>query len=79
MVLMGRGKGAGGGQKLSPKLIPQLIISPEENQRFSARVRASTAPSRSPFNFPTGRGILLFPPAQQSQFVHGFTGTQTQN
>ena len=52
VALMGRGQRAGGGEKLSPKLIPQLIILPKQNQRFSARVRASTAPSKSPFNFP---------------------------
>ena len=79
VVLMGRGKGAGGGEKLIPKLNPQLIIFLKENQRFSARVRASTAPFKYPFNFPSAHGILLISPAQESQFAHGFTRTQTQN
>ena len=52
VVLMGRGKGAGGGEKLIPKLNPQLIIFPQENGAFSARVRALTSPFESPFNFP---------------------------
>ena len=47
----GAWKRVGGDEKLLPELNPQLIIFLEENDAFSARVRALTSPFASPFNF----------------------------
>ena len=50
---------------------------PQENKRFSARVRASTPFLKSPFNFPSGRGIPLISPGTAKSKV--FIGLQEHN